>query len=155
LGQAFRSAYFTLLEKEKRSTASPAVDKVARALYEIPVAKERKALQFSFASKLAHMVNPRLPIYDRAVEAFYFLPRSYSGTPEERLQNLMLSYRFLIDEYERVLRDGLLDPALQAFRRHFGVSADYSDEKVIDTLIWKFVPLLENGAIRDGTVVFC
>jgi hypothetical protein len=155
LGQAFRSAYFARLEAEKRSMDSPAVDKVAGALYDIPVAKDKKALQFSFASKLVHMVNPRLPVYDRAVEKFYFLPRSYSGTPDEKLLNLMQSYRFLLGEYGRVLNGGLLDPSIQAFRRRFKLSADYSDEKIIDTLIWKFVPFLGKGAIRDGTVVFC
>ena len=128
---------------------------VARSLLDIPInAKERKALQFSFASKLVHMLNPRLPVYDRMVEAFHFLPRSYMGTPERKLQNLLRSYEFLIEEYGRVLKHGLLAPAIDAFRQRFGVETDYSDEKIIDTLIWKFVPFLEGGAVRDGVVPY-
>jgi hypothetical protein len=57
------------------------------------------------------MIDPRLPVYDSMVETFYFLPRSYSETPERKLADLMRSYRFLVDEYERILQEGLLRPA--------------------------------------------
>jgi len=155
LGQGFRAAYFSLLEQAKCLSEPVTVEGITRTLYEIPInAKEEKALQFSFASKLVHMVNPRLPVYDRMVESFYFLPRSYTGTPEKKLANLLRSYRFLVREHDRVLRQGLLNPAIDALRRHFRCPADYSDEKIIDTLIWKFVPFLERGALRDGSVVF-
>jgi len=155
LGQCFRSAYFSLLEQAKSSPEPATVEWITRTLYEIPVnAKEVKALQFSFASKLVHMVNPRLPVYDRMVESFYFLPRPYAGTSEKKLANLLRSYRFLVSEYDRILREGLLAPAIDELRRHFQLPADYSDQKIIDTLIWKFVPFLESGAVRDGSVVY-
>lgn len=155
LGQRFRGAYFSLLEQAKCSPEHATVEGITRKLYEVPInAKEQKALQFSFASKLVHMVNPRLPVYDRMVESFYFLPRSYTGTPEKKLANLMRSYQFLVNEYDRVLREGLLFPAINELRRRFQLPADYSDRKMIDTLIWKVVPFLESGAIRDGSVVY-
>ena len=100
------------------------------------------------------MVDPRLPACDRMVETFYFLPRSYSGTAEKKLANLAQSYRFLVTEYDRILREGLLDPAIDGLRRRFKLTPDYTDQKVIDTLIWKFVPLLKSGALRDGSVVY-
>jgi MacB-like periplasmic core domain/FtsX-like permease family len=84
------------------------------------------------------------------VETFYFLPRSYAGKPEKKLENLLASYRFLVKEYDRILREGLLAGALHTFRRHFCLPPLYSDQKIIDTLIWKFVPFLESGALRDG-----
>jgi len=143
LGQNFRAEYFLLLEREKASPARAGVEQVARKLYEIPVnSKGRKVLQFSFASKLVHMVNPELPVYDRMVEAFYYLPRSYAGKPEKKLENLLASYRFLVKEYDRILREGLLADVLHWFRRHFSLPPPYWDHKVIDTLIWKFVPAL-------------
>ena len=155
LGQRFRGAYYSLLEQSKHSTGQPSIENITRTLYEIPInAKEEKALQFSFASKLAHMIDPSLPVYDRMVETFYFLPRSYSGAPEKKLANLLRSHRFLVIEFERVLKDGLLSPAVSEARRRFQLPADYSDQKIIDTLIWKFVPFLEKGAVRDGSVQF-
>jgi hypothetical protein len=155
LGRSFRAAYFALLNQAKCSPEQTTVDGITRALYEVPVnAKGKNAIQFSFASKLVHMINPRSPVYDRMVESFYFLPRSYTGTSEKKLANLLRSYRFLVGEYDRILREGLLAPAINELRRHFEVPADYSDQKTIDTLIWKFIPFLESGAVRDGSVVY-
>jgi hypothetical protein len=155
LGQPFRSAYFSLLEQAKCSPEQASVEGITNTLYVIPInAKEKKALQFSFASKLVHMVNPSLPVYDRMVESFYFLPRSYAGTAEKKLANLLRSYQFLVAEYDRILREGRLASAIGELRRRFQLPADYSDQKIIDTLIWKFVPFLESGALRDGSVVY-
>lgn len=152
LGQSFRFEYFSIMEREKYSPMGD-VEWVTRKLYEIPAnSTEKRTLQFSFASKLVHMVNPGLPVYDRMVETFYFLPRSYTGGSEKKLENLLASYRFLVKEYERILQEQFLNDALQTFRRHFCLPQVYSDHKIIDTLIWKFVPLLERGAIREGSV---
>lgn len=155
LCQSYRAKYFALLEREKRTPGTVNVEQVAWDLYETPVNKEKKALQFSFATKLVHMIRTDLPVYDRMVETFYFLPRSYAGPAKTKLANLLTSYQFLVTEYERVLREGLLAGSVQTFRRHFGLPPLYSDQKIIDTLIWKFVPFLEAGALRDGSVAYC
>jgi hypothetical protein len=155
LGTAFKTAYFSLLEESKNAPHRCNVENVAKHLFEVPVnSKEKKALQFSFATKLVHMVDPTLPVYDTRVESFYFLPRQYSGKHEVKLANLLCSYEFLIREYARVLRDGLLSSAIREFRRSFNPPQTYTEQKVIDTLIWKFVPMLQKGALREGTIVY-
>ena len=155
LCQSFRVEYFRLLERQKRSPGNADVGQVARSLYETPVnSTGKRALQFSFASKLIHMVNTESPLYDRMVEAFYFLPRSYTGKFEKKLDDLLASHRFLVKEYDRILREGLLAGALTTFRRHFCLPPLYTDHKIIDTLIWKLVPFLEGGALRDGSVAY-
>jgi hypothetical protein len=152
LGQTFRSEYFSLMEREKRSHMTD-VAGVTRKLYEIPVnSKNKKALQFSFATKLVHMVNPTLPVYDRMVETFYFLPRSYAGETEKKLENLLLSYRFLVKEYDRILREKFLNETLETFRRHFCLQPSYSDQKIIDTLIWKFVDMEIRSFFGEGSI---
>src|SRR5690348_13650501 len=57
LGQSFRLAYFSLLQQTKSFAGQTSVESVTRTLNDVPVnATDRKALQFSFASKLVHMV---------------------------------------------------------------------------------------------------
>ena len=155
LGAGFKAQYFEiLLDESKHAQRRCDVETITKRLLEIDVNSKGKALEFSFATKLVHMLDPTLPVYDTRVESFYFLPRSYSGTHEVKLKNLLCSYDFLIREYARVLRDELLAPAISECRRRFNLTAIYTDQKVIDTLIWKFVPMLEHGAIRDGTVAY-
>ena len=155
LGKEFRDAYFCKLEelKQNSKTDDKTVEAVARWLWEAPVNRSgRRSLQFSFASKLVHMINPDLPLYDSRVEDFYFLPPTSAS---EKLEAKMESYRFLVEEYNRVLADGILSSSIQKFRDKFDPdSACYSDIKVIDTLIWKFATVLRNGAMQNRVVVY-
>jgi hypothetical protein len=70
LGQTYCDEYFQQLAS---TTTDTRLEPLVRSLYEVPVnSSGRKALQFSFASKLLHMRNRHLPIYDSQVAAFYF-----------------------------------------------------------------------------------
>ncbi len=161
LGREFVDAYFSYFEKlkqleqDRQAEADDIVqERVVRDLLTVPTHGDgRRSLQFSFASKMVHMLRPRLPVYDSTVEAFFFLPTgSQSETTESKLKRLIESYRFLIAEYDRILKDGLLGPAIATFRARFSVGRAYTDEKIIDTMIWKFVGFARSGAIRDRMV---
>ena len=154
LGKEFRAAYFCELERLKCSqTYVETVEAIARRLWEAPVNRSgRRSLQFSFASKLVHMVNPDLPLYDSRVEDFYFLPPTSAN---EKLEAKMESYRFLVEEYKRVLEDGILSSSIQKFRDKLDPdSACYSDVRIIDTLIWKFATVLRSGAVQNRVVEY-
>jgi hypothetical protein len=155
LSQDFRASYFELMEV-LRGRPTPTIVEVIRPLYEVPTDNSgRKTLQFSFASKLLHTLDPHKPIYDSMVANFFFLPTPVPNENlEVRLQSLLTSYSFLCTEYERILHLGLLQPSITRFRQEFQVPAAYTDEKVIDTLIWRFVNLLKSGAIRNGLIVY-
>lgn len=155
LGSEFCSTYFSYFQKLKEAD-DIVLERVVQDLYKVPTHGDgRQSLQFSFASKMVHMLKPQLPVYDSMVEAFFFLP---FGSPAEKmegkLKRLLESYRFLTAEYERVLKEDLLRPAIATFRTRFSVGGDYTDEKIIDTLIWKFVSFVRSGAIRNGTVLY-
>lgn len=155
LSPEFHEAYFALLQDFK-STGNADVETVARRLLDVPSHRNgQRKLHFSFASKLVHMVDHHLPIYDSLVEEFYFLPRDKgSDSTEDKLHRLLESYRFLKAEYARILADGLLNHAIGRFRGRFSLGPEYSDSKVIDTLIWRFVGVLRDGAVRSGNVVY-
>jgi hypothetical protein len=97
------------------------------------------------------MLQSELPVYDSIVAKFYFLPEG-EGAFDEKLSGLLDSYRFLKAEHERVRRDGLLRAAIQAFRARFDVEERLSEAKIIDTLIWRFAAMLNNGALKSGIV---
>jgi hypothetical protein len=156
LSDRYLAAYFGYLEQVKGQPEHVTVEAVARHLLQIPThGNGRQSLQFSFASKLVHMLNPDQPVYDSMVESFFFLPSGgTNGTTEQKIVRLLTSYQFLQAEYGRVLAHGLLAEGITQFRERFRVNAAYTDSKVIDTLIWKFVGFLKGGAVRDGVVVY-
>ena len=124
---------------------------ICHQLHEMPNQQGRHCIYFSFATKLVHMVYPDYPIYDSKVKAFYFLPDP-AGDFGPRMGTLLPSYRFLHREYNRILDDHLLDGAMALFANQLGDVG--SPAKVIDWLIWTFVRALQQGAIRDGQVVY-
>jgi hypothetical protein len=154
LDDKFVAAYFSLLQELKNHTEI-SVEVVSRNLLKTPSHTGRYSLQFSFASKLVHMLKPDHPVYDKMVDDFFFFP---TGTAKEareaKLARLLTSYRFLFQEYERILEQELLSDAIIKFRKYFHVCNGYTNQKIIDTLIWKFVSLLRSGAIINSVIVY-
>ncbi len=156
LNDGFCAFYFDLLEKSKRAE-NVSVQEVAQWLYKIPThADGRHSLQFSFATKFVHMINHKLPIYDSMVEAFYFFPMSsYNESKDKKLERQMKAYNFLCEEYERILQHGLLKYSIEKFRLKFGdLCQEYTDNKIIDTIIWRFVGFMRNGAVTNKDVIY-
>ena len=155
LSPQFIETYFAHLQSLKGRNDVD-IEAVARYLFALPIRDGIHSLQFSFATKLVHMLKPSQPIYDSMVATFFFY---FPGTPKEpmnvKLTRLISFYRFLFDEYDRVLRFSLLAPSIARFRAHCQIGPIYSDQKVIDTLIWKFVYYLkQSGGITKRAVVY-
>jgi hypothetical protein len=144
-GDEYGRAFFAKLEASKRESGVDPI-LVAGELYAFPTREQNKTLQFSFATKLAHMINSHLPIYDSMISAFYFLPMiGSSGNIDARLRQCRRYFVFLKTEYARILAEGSLNPAICVFRQALPHAASNTDEKVIDWLVWKFVDLAYQG----------
>lgn len=141
LSDDFVSAYFEYLEKNK-DNRTIGIRKVCDYLwYELPT---EKSLQFSFTTKLVHMINPNMPIYDGMIKDFYFLPDISYKDYEKRIINLLTLYSFLKDEQRRIIEQGLLHEPMKKFREHYKPQ-HFTDVKVIDSLIWGFVSTARVG----------
>lgn len=153
LSPAFCKGYFRLMDR-LRSVRPVDIAEVLRALHKIPSQKnDRHSLQLSFASKLVHTLDPHRPMYDSFVSSFFFLPDAPPGKAVEvRLNHLVRSYTFLESEYRRVLAEGLLHTAITRFRDAFDGTDRWTDQRVVDMLIWSFSKFLSLGALRDGKV---
>jgi hypothetical protein len=73
---------------------------------------------------------------------------------DDKLTRLLKSYRFLVEEYQRVVSHGLLANAVAQFRSTFDVGDEYTDVKVIDSLIWKFVSFAGKDALRERKIIY-
>jgi hypothetical protein len=153
LSPDFCAAYFAALRTGLKS--APELGPLTHALYDTAThLNGRRSLQFSFASKLLHMANPRIPIYDSQVARFYFFLEPPRERPlEERVATLVAFHGFLAQEYARVLTAGLLTNAITLFRQRLHPRF-FTDEKCIDSLIWAFVGFLKKGALSSGRVIY-
>jgi hypothetical protein len=151
LGSDFYRAYFnalTSLPPQQRMLCD-----LIQVLYDASARRDgRKSIQFSFATKLLHMTNPGLPLYSSEITKFFFF-RERESELSRRIAELASFHDFLIQEYARVVENGLLLSAIQEFRHRFN-TWHFTDEKIIDSLICAFVRLLENGALLKGKLVY-
>jgi hypothetical protein len=152
LNAAYRGIYFQALQAALANP--PILGNLVQELYQTPThANGRQSLQFSFATKLLHMVNPNSPIYSKEVAAFYFFQEPDHAL-QQRIDELVDFHNFLSsNEYTRVLTNGLLTFSIQAFRAQFNPQ-HFTDVKIIDSLIWAFVLLLNNGALMNGQIIY-
>ena len=141
LAASYYGPYFALLG----SPAGLSPSELASSLFRIPShGSGRHSLQFSFATKLAHMHDGRLPIYDSRVADFYAFRPPDSGLPlESRINRLGWFYEFLEREYARVLERGLLKQSIALFREQLQPQR-FTDQKIVDSLLWAFAA--ERGA---------
>ena len=113
-----------------------------------------QTIQFSFATKLQHTVNPVLPIYDSRVARFYLFQEPSSDMPQPaRIDRFVAFNDFLVREYARVIGEGYLSRSIQSFRNRFD-AANVTDEKIIDWIIWAFVGFADKGALLSGNIVY-
>ncbi len=113
------------------------VKELAYTLYETPVRNDVQMVQFCFCSKLCHMNNHKLPIYDSNVYKFYGFNPPTTGLPSDRIDKMDAFYQFLIEEYKSILDEKTLGPSIHAFRNRFDADC-FTDIKVIDSLIWAY-----------------
>ncbi len=143
LGEPFDDGYFARLDKCRKG---PRIDVhgAAMELISLSATNLRPSVQFSFATKLVHMVHSDRPIYDRNIRSFLFLPSVETlNDPKAKLLRLMAHHDALIEEYRSVLQKGQLKAAIDDLRAKFKLApSDYSDTKAIDTLIWSFVTFI-------------
>ncbi|EHH1051807.1 hypothetical protein J7I00_004551 [Vibrio parahaemolyticus] len=141
----FFKEYFKILSDSYRDKFL--ASDIAEKLFSIKDDKE--SYQFSFATKLVHMSDTSLPIYDSMISSFYYMPKINQNRLSEKKVWSEANYNFLKSEYERILSLGLLEHSINSFRTYFEVDEEFSDHKIIDSLLWAFVSFSQRGAIIE------
>lgn len=158
----FLNHYFNKLE-EYKNRQDLNFEEVARFLHKVPSTtnsenkpKENNAFQFSFATKFLHVIDPTKPIYDSNIAVFYILPAVNSKWELDRKIEFSSSiFNFLCNEYKRIINNKLLGNSIESFRETFNVDGDaYTDQRAIDSLIWKHVSLLKFNNPAEREIIY-
>ena len=139
LSEKYYKKYFDLLETNKNNKVI-SLEYVIKELNEID-----NKVQFSFSTKLIHMINNENPIYDSKIASFYKLPEWTGNNYGERLDKVNKIYDFLIQEFKRVKVDMLLNISINKIKKYYELNEIFTDEKIIDSIIWIFINYSESG----------
>lgn len=154
LSDEFCDEYFLELQKSLEKGSVDLRD-ITEKFYDIPSNKKGdNKLHFSFCTKLCHVVNPCLPIYDAMVRHFYFFKEpTRKLSLGMRIEEFMFFYDFLVVEYDRIISEKLLQNSIWAFYERFNAH-NFTTQKVIDSLIWAFISFVRSGRVISGEVVY-
>jgi len=146
----FNQKYFIILE-ELKNRKDLYFRAVAEQLSSLPHDSEGKRLsfQFSFISKLLHSIDNTSPIYDSMIKDFFYLPDIDGNDVREKIEQSEVVLEFLKNEMARIKSEGLLKEAIDQFKKRFQL-VTFSDNKIIDSLIWAFVKSARNGNVLNG-----
>ncbi len=155
LSEEYCAHYFYVMDDSKYRDNLTIKD-VVEKLYEVPTnSKDKKIIMFSFATKLFHTIDNTQPLYDSLVCDYYFFPQiNPEWSYDKKLTIYLHRYGFLGQEYKRILDNGLLSKSIEMFRKRFELPQAYTDQKIVDTLLWNFVAYLRNGAILSREIKY-
>ncbi|BDR70898.1 hypothetical protein K144313037_23100 [Clostridium tetani] len=143
--EKYYKCYFDILENNKYNK-DITLEFVIKGLYKTELYKNARVnFEFSFSSKLIHMINNGKPIYDSKIANFYNLPKCTGNDFVERLSKANKIYGFLDYEFRRIKNERLLNSSINKVRTYYDLNEKITDEKIIDSIIWMFISYAESG----------
>jgi len=138
LNEKQKEKFFELFTREEKG-----LDRILADLHSVPP----KKLHLSFATKLLHTLNNKLPIYDsHIVDVLGLPPPTYPSSLERRVEQREDIYQKLGECFSVLLKETEILSFLKEFRiglkkradlEHFSWQDDViSDEKLLDSALW-------------------
>ena len=136
LSPDFKTRYFELMECA-RSSGVINLPEMATELHRYKTLRKHKSLQFSFVTKLAAIVNPDYPIYDRAVgRALGFPPPAGGRNFDQGLKRSMQFYEWLRSLYSTLLADPTLLEVIRNLTATYPTATAVPQIKALDFIFW-------------------
>lgn len=138
LNQKQKEKFFELLVLEEKE-----LTEILDCLHQIPP----RRLHLSFATKLLHTLDNKLPIYDSHIADVLFLPLpTYPNSVNERIQQRIMIYDILKKCFSDLLNEEAIEAFLQDLRATLKSRAKsehflwhdklISKEKLLDSALW-------------------
>lgn len=127
----WQDSYFGLFQDLSRKD-DPSFLFILRELYKLT-----GQIEPSFSSKMLHILNPDMPIWDQHVLRNMRVDSRLKGSPENKINQAAKIYQILNRNYNHFLDSKEGKKFISDFDRKLPNFRSISDIKKIDTVIWK------------------
>jgi hypothetical protein len=114
------------------SSKNVSFESIIRKLYE-----KTGQVEPSFSSKMLHILNTEMPIWDQYVLKNLGFKTSLKGTPVEKIREAIDIYDSIIKFYKDYLNSIEGKAIVNKFNLHLPKYAHLSDLKKLDAILWK------------------
>ncbi len=151
LGDTFKTAFFDAFQLYRQGISASDIATLVNRLRQIETLRVERSLQFSFATKMAATINPKLPIYDAFVaDLFDFSPAYHVRHFDKRLQRFTSFYTHLIHTIDAATQREALRSLVSAIGARLDVWTEIGWVKQIDFIFWTAGKILRSN---QGVVV--
>jgi hypothetical protein len=148
LTEEFIQHYFVRLQEAKENI--PTLESLIRDFYTYDRQNNKPSVQFSFSTKLLHMVDHNYPIYDNLVEKVFgykSLYVQYKMTFDDKVLECTKRIKYIQSVYYELISSNQIESILEAFDRKF-FGNDLGVMKKVDFVVWTYGRLLQNNTIK-------
>ncbi|HEC66330.1 MAG TPA: hypothetical protein ENI23_13665 [bacterium] len=125
--------FFNNMEKIRSNAQMVLIPQVCKELMKYD--KDGK-VYFSYTTKMFHIVNPDIPLYDNLVsKVFKFYPL-YSKSVDAKLKKYMDFLTHMRDCYEAIRKEDKIDGLIATYREKYPQITNAGYTKVMDFMIW-------------------
>lgn len=136
LSLELKSEFFKLFARFQTNGGFDLTEAVLH-LYDFPTRQYGNTVQFSFCTKMAHIIDATYPIYDNEVVSVFGLRQPYDGKHkmQDKLDIYLKQLAHIRNSYDEIISEGLLDKTIGAFENRFS-SYKIDGYKRLDYLFW-------------------
>ncbi len=140
LGDKLKARYFKLLEREEDDLGT-----ILSELHKIETSRKVKSVQFSFATKLLHTINDKLPIFDTEVSKAIHCGIT-GNDKDKKIASAMRIYKVMQEElYPHLLDNKQIKRIITEFKNKFKNTGEMSEAKILDFILWQLGKMLKEG----------
>ncbi|MFV9482324.1 hypothetical protein ACNI3T_00725 [Christiangramia sp. ASW11-125] len=133
LTKEFKIEYFKIMQ-ELRNTDNIDLLEIIERLYKFENLRNRKSVQFSFATKLANTIDKSIPIYDSQVCKVFNLSRPFQKDFDKKVTKYFEQLSIISSTYNEIIDKGLINETLLLFNGRFDNSI--SQKNKLDFIFW-------------------
>lgn len=133
LTKEFKTEYFKIMQ-ELRKTDNIDILEIIERLYDFENLRDRKSIQFSFATKLANTIDKNIPIYDSQVCKVFNLSRPDQKEFDKKVTKYFEQLSIISSTYNDIIDKGSINETLILFNGRFDNSIP--EKSKLDFIFW-------------------
>lgn len=106
----------------------------------------RGNLEYSYASKMIHTVNPKYPIYDSYVKKTLRMKDITGKNNDKKIKNIIENYIQISDLFDDIIKHNYLEKTINKFKKMRNISK-LNIVKILDFLFWSAGKLIDKKEI--------
>ena len=112
------------------------IDQIPSVCKDLKLHDKNGKIHFSYATKMFHLLNPEIPIYDSMVAKVFRFNPPYSRQEDIKLNKYLEFLKHISKCYEAIKKEDKIDSLIASIQEEYPQITKAGYTKVMDFMIW-------------------